>query len=145
MIKADIGRWPAARSDAAETSARENFEKIYKKIPDMDNSNDNAAIVVMAYGLRQSAANRNLNSERAGINTFEAIYGYHPGSTEDWNIMQAVTYSGAVREADRDGDLLPDAREIKLGTDPDNPDTDGDGTGDGKEIADGSDPLIGEQ
>ena len=63
----------------------------------MNNPNDNAAVTVMTYGLRQKAENRNLSSEKQGIKTFEHIYGYHPNSTEDWNIMQAITYSGATR------------------------------------------------
>lgn len=63
----------------------------------MNNANDNAAVTVMAYGLRQKAENRNLNSETAGIKIFTAIYGHTPNSTEDWNIMQAITYSGAKR------------------------------------------------
>jgi hypothetical protein len=38
-----------------------------------------------------------LDSERAGINIFRGIYQRVPESTEDWNIMQAITYSGAKR------------------------------------------------
>ena len=68
----------------------------------MDDPGDNAAVTVMAYGLRQKAENRNLESEKKGINTFKNIYGYHPASTEDWNIMQAITYSGAARGIDLD-------------------------------------------
>jgi|TARA_Y100000310_G_scaffold163662_1_gene163483 hypothetical protein len=63
----------------------------------MDNPNDNAAVTVMAYGLRQRAENRNLGSERNGIKIFKGIYGHVPSSTEEWNIMQAITYSGAKR------------------------------------------------
>jgi hypothetical protein len=55
--------------------------------------------------------------------------------------MQAITYSGASRGADTDGDLLLDEREIELGTDPKKPDTDGDGFKDGAEVANGFDPL----
>lgn len=42
---------------------------------------------------------------------------------------------------DSDGDVLSDAEERKLGTDPLNPDTDGDGYPDGLEVVLGSDPL----
>jgi hypothetical protein len=107
----------------------------------MDNAHDNAAVTVMAYGLRQKAENRNLNSEKSGIKTFKNIYGHTPSSTEDWNIMQAITYSGASRGADTDGDLLLDEREIELGTDPKKADTDGDGFKDGAEVANRFDPL----
>ena len=107
----------------------------------MGNPNDNAAVVVIAYGLRQKAENRNLDSERQGIRIFENIYGHLPQTTEEWNIMQSITYSGATRGVDTDGDLLTDEREKELGTDPNNPDTDGDGYLDGPEVANGYNPL----
>ena len=96
-IKIANGRWPSMTNDAAEKKAKEQFQKIYKKIADMNNANDNAAIKVMAYGLRQKAENRNLNSEKAGIKIFKDIFGSVPKTTEDWNTMQAITYSGATR------------------------------------------------
>jgi len=142
-IKIANGRWPSITSQEAENRAKEQFQKIYKKVADMNDPKDNAAITVMAYGLRQKAENRNLDSEKAGINIFKNIYGYNPDSTEDWNIMQAVTYSGATRETDTDGDLLVDRREAELGTDPNNKDSDGDGYLDGIEVANGYDPLGG--
>ncbi len=135
------GRWPSETSASAEKMAKTQFQKIYKKIPDMNNAKDKAAIAVMAYGLRQKAENRNLDSERSGIKTFKSIYGKNPTSTEDWNIMQAITYSGASRGVDSDGDLLTDDREKALGTDPKKKDTDGDGYTDGDEVAYGYDPL----
>lgn len=140
-IKIANGRWPSMTSEEAEKEAKKQFEKIYKHIADMNNAHDNAAVTVMAYGLRQKAENRNLNSEKSGIKTFKNIYGHTPSSTEDWNIMQAITYSGASRGADTDGDLLLDEREIELGTDPKKSDTDGDGYKDGAEVANGFDPL----
>lgn len=43
---------------------------------------------------------------------------------------------------DKDGDGLPDAQEIQLGTDPNDPDTDGDGLTDGAEVEQlNTDPL----
>ncbi|MBU0722073.1 hypothetical protein KKA93_01280 [Patescibacteria group bacterium] len=140
-IKIANGRWPELRNDNAEKKAKEQFQKIYKRIADMNNASDNAAITVMAYGLRQKADNRNLDSEKAGIKTFYNIYKHNPGTTEEWNIMQAITYSGASRGIDTDGDLLLDEREKELGTDPNKKDTDGDGHLDGEEVANGYDPL----
>ena len=96
-IKIANGRWPSTTSEEAEKEAKTQFKKIYKRDADMNQPNDNAAVTVMAYGLRQKAENRKLESEKQGIKTFEHIYGYHPKSTEDWNIMQAITYSGATR------------------------------------------------
>lgn len=140
-IKIANGRWPSITNDAAEKKAKEQFQKIYKRIPDMNNANDNAAVTVMAYGLRQKAENRNLNSEKAGIKTFKGIYGHTPRTTEEWNIMQAITYSGSSRGVDSDGDLLTDEREAQLGTDPRKKDSDGDGYLDGVEVANGYNPL----
>ena len=96
-IKIANGRWPGERNEAAENRAKEQFARIYKRAANMDNPNDNAAVTVMAYGLRQRAENRNLESEKNGIKIFEGIYGHVPSSTEEWNIMQAITYSGASR------------------------------------------------
>jgi hypothetical protein len=141
MIKIASGRWPSVTNDEAEKKAKEQFQKIYKRIADMNNANDNAAVTVMAYGLRQKAENRNLASEKNGIKSFKYIYGHNPVTTDDWNIMQAITYSGASRGIDTDGDLLIDTREAELGTDPKNKDTDGDGYLDGVEVANGFDPL----
>lgn len=96
-IKIANGRFPLITSDEAEREAKEQFIKIYKRRADLNNPNDNAAIKVMAYGLRQKAENRNLRSEQAGIRIFKNIFGRLPRTTEDWNTMQAITYSGASR------------------------------------------------
>lgn len=96
-IKIANGRWPSKISAEAETKAKEIFERIYNREADMDNPNDSAAITIMAYGLRQRAENRNLHSEKKGIEIFNDIFGHVPFTTEEWNIMQAITYSGAKR------------------------------------------------
>jgi len=96
-IKIASGRYPSLLSETAENKARLEFKKIYKKEVDNSNERDRSAVVIMAYGLRQKAENRNLESEKAGIRIFKDIYGYVPESTHDWNIMQAITYSGAKR------------------------------------------------
>jgi len=139
-IKIANGRWPSVTNKAAEDKAKAHFVKIYDHEANMDEAHENAAVTIMAYGLRQRAENRNLESEKAGIKSFVHYYGYHPASTEDWNVMQAITYSGSIRGADSDRDLLTDAREAELGTDPNNPDSDGDGYGDGQEVANGYNP-----
>lgn len=96
-VKIANGRWPTMYSLTAEEKAKEKFTIIYKRTPDMDNANDEAAIKIMAYGLRQKPSNRNLNSEKNGINIFKGIFSHNPSNTEEWNIMQAITYSGATR------------------------------------------------
>lgn len=96
-IKIANGRWPSKTNEQAEVRAKAEFRKIYLREADMSNPNDNAAVTIMAYGLRQRAENRNLDSERQGIKTFQYIYGHTPQTTEEWNAMQAITYSGATR------------------------------------------------
>lgn len=139
IIKIANGRWPSQISNEAEKKAEDIFEKIYLKLPDRENSNDDAAVTVIAYGLRP--ANRNTDSEAAAIRIFKAIFAYEPSSATDWDIVRAISYSGAVRETDTDKDLLPDSREARIGTDPNNPDTDGDGFSDGIELKNSYDPL----
>jgi hypothetical protein len=61
----------------------------------MNNPKDNAAVTVMTYGLRPAI--RNMDSEKSAILIFEAIYDYAPSSAQDWDIVRAIAYSGAVR------------------------------------------------
>ena len=97
VIKISNGRWPSKMSEKGETKAKERFREIYKRELRESNSHDMSAMKIMAYGLKQRAENRNLESERRGIKIFEDIFGHVPSSTEDWNAMQAITYSGATR------------------------------------------------
>ncbi|PIV51914.1 hypothetical protein COS18_01475, partial [Candidatus Falkowbacteria bacterium CG02_land_8_20_14_3_00_36_14] len=63
--------------------------------PNQKNPYDNAALTVIAYGLRP--VNRNLNSEAQAIKYFKAIYGYNPQFATAWDIVRAIAYSGARR------------------------------------------------
>jgi outer membrane protein OmpA-like peptidoglycan-associated protein len=51
-----------------------------------------------------------------------------------FGFLVGLTFSGPARDADTDGDGLPDKVEKILGTDPKKFDTDGDGLGDGDEV-----------
>jgi len=95
VIKIANGRWPNQRDKQTETNAENAFKKIYQRKSDRKNPNDDAAVTVMAYGLRP--AQRNLNSEKAAIKSFKAIYGYMPKSAMAWDIVRAIAYSGAKR------------------------------------------------
>ncbi len=95
IMKIANGRWPTQRSESAENAAKETFRKIYLREPNMDQPNDNAAVTVMAYGLRP--ANRNMDSEKSAIRIFKAIFNYAPSSATDWDAVRAIAYSGAVR------------------------------------------------
>ena len=95
VMKISNGRWPSQTNKAAEDKATINFKKVYLRDPDRENAHDDAAITVMAYGLRP--ADRNLNSEKAAIKSFKAIYGYAPSAATAWDVVRAIAYSGAKR------------------------------------------------
>lgn len=95
ILKIANGRWPSQSSAEAESKAAGAFKKIYLRAPNMNNAHENAAVTVMAYGLRPAA--RNLDSERAAIGIFKGIYGFNPASAFDWDIVRAISYSGASR------------------------------------------------
>ncbi len=96
-IKIANGRWPSNTNKEAEDKAKEKFREIYKREADSNNIHDNAAIVIMSYGLRQRAENRNLISERNGLRIFRDIYNKMPETTEEWNTLQAIVYSGSTK------------------------------------------------
>jgi len=96
VVKIANGRWPKQRNAAYEEQMKTGpFVKVYKRSPNMSKPADSSAVVIMTYGLLP--VNRNMNSEKAAILTFKAIYGYSPVSALDWNIARAIAYSGAVR------------------------------------------------
>jgi hypothetical protein len=95
VIKVANGRWPSQKSQAAEDNAILKFKKVYLRAPDMKNPNDNAAVTVIAYGLRP--ASRNTNSEKSAIKSFKAIFKYNPTSAVDWDVVRSIAYSGAKR------------------------------------------------
>lgn len=97
VIKIANGRWPSEVNLEAEAESAKIFAQIYGRQPDMANAHEAAAIKIMTYGLRQKAQNRNLYSEGRALKTFKAVFGHVPETTADWNILQAITYSGASR------------------------------------------------
>lgn len=94
-IKIANGRFPAQQSIDQEKEALKVFGKIYKRMPDFKNANDEAALKIVAYGIRPIA--RKTNSEKAAIKTFKNLYGQNPSDTADWDITRAIAYSGATR------------------------------------------------
>lgn len=94
-VKVASGRWPSEKSATSETKAKVSFKKIYGKEANMSNQNDNAAVTIMAYGLRPSA--RNLASEKTAILSFKYFYKRAPSSANDWDAVRAIAYSGAKR------------------------------------------------
>lgn len=61
------GRWPAEKSTNAEAAANKSFEKIYKRKPNISNANDNAAVIIIAYGLRPNARNTKSEADRKSV------------------------------------------------------------------------------
>jgi hypothetical protein len=94
-IKIANGRWPNERSSLAEAEAEKEFESIYRRPADRNDKHDDAALVVVAYGLRP--VDRKLESEKAAIRIFRDIYGTDPIRAQDWDIVRAIAYSGATR------------------------------------------------
>lgn len=95
IIKISTGRWPTVSNQEAIARAQSSFEKIYLRHPDMNQPNDNAAVTIMAYGLR--SANRNLKSEKAAIKIYKAIFKKAPTAAIDWDTVRTIAYSGAKR------------------------------------------------
>jgi len=95
VIKIANGRWPNERNIAAENRAKLSFEAIYLRKAKMENAHDNAAVTVMAYGLRP--AKRNLDSEKAAIKSYRAIFNRTPVTATAWDAVRAISYSGATR------------------------------------------------
>ncbi len=95
IIKIANGRWPGEINEEAEEKAMEKFRQIYLRDADRENAHDDAALVVIAYGLRPS--DRNMQSEKNAIGFFRGIFGYAPDSATDWDIVRAIAYSGAKR------------------------------------------------
>jgi hypothetical protein len=95
VIKIGNGRWPKEKSVKAENNAKSIFKKIYQRDANMKNSNDNAAVTVISYGLRP--AKRNFNSEKTAILIFKGIYKFNPSGATDWDAVRAIAYSGAKR------------------------------------------------
>ncbi len=96
VIKIANGRWPDQRNpDAEERAATATFSAIYQRPADMDNAFDNAAVTVIAYGLRP--AERNLESEKAAIRIYRSIFSRDPVEAYEWDMVRAIAYSGATR------------------------------------------------
>jgi len=95
LIKIANGRWPLATSASALAKAKVSFKRLYGREAKLNHKNDNAAVTIMAYGLRP--AKRNLNSEKAALRSFRYFIRRAPASALDWDMVRAIAYSGAKR------------------------------------------------
>ncbi len=94
-IKIANGRWPSETSAKAESKAKTLFKTVYKHNANMSDAHENAAVTVIAYGLRPAA--RNLASEKVAIKNYRGIFGRVPSLATDWDVVRAIAYSGAKR------------------------------------------------
>jgi hypothetical protein len=94
-IKIANGRWPNEQSQEALTKAEAAFKEVYKREANLNDAHDNAAVSIIAYGLRPNQ--RNLESESAAMTTFKATYRHEPKTAMDWDIVRAIAYSGSTR------------------------------------------------
>jgi len=95
VLKIANGRWPKQTNSAKESEAEVKFRQVYLRDPNRSNPHDDAAVVVIAYGLKPP--HRSLESEKAAIKTFRYVYGKTPVSNLDWKIVRAIAESGATR------------------------------------------------
>lgn len=95
VLKIANGRWPGTLLQEREQAMKATFRRIYLREAQVTQSNDSAALAIMAYGLR--SAKRNLTSEASAISSFRAIYSHAPASSTDWDAVRAIAYSGAKR------------------------------------------------
>jgi hypothetical protein len=96
VIKIGVGHWPSERNYTIENNIRKDlFKKIYLHDADKNNVNDDAAIMIMAYGLRPNV--RNQASEAAAVRFYKNIFKMNPTIARDWDIVRAIAYSGAKR------------------------------------------------
>jgi hypothetical protein len=86
---------PLQRNLKAEQKAIYDFAKVYKRLPNYSNINDEWAMYYIGYNVRNVL--RNIDSEKAAINTFRSVYRYSPSTSHQWSIMRAIAYTGATR------------------------------------------------
>lgn len=95
IAKIANGHFPSQQSITQEKNALKVFGKIYKRLPDFKNQNDEASLKIIAYGIRSTK--RKVEAEIFAIKIFKNIFGKNPSNTTDWDIMRAIAYSGAKR------------------------------------------------
>ena len=95
VLKISLGRWPTQRSEIKEAQAEKVFQKIYQRAVDRRKPREDAAIIIIAYGLRSET--RNLESEKAAIKIFNKIFHHLPATSQEWNDVRAIAYSGVKR------------------------------------------------
>ncbi len=95
VLKIGNGRWPTKQSPGAIKTAQESFKTIYGRPANMNNTYDNNAVTIMAYGLRP--AQRNQTNEKIAIKAYYYFFKHNPVTARAWDAVRAIAYSGAKR------------------------------------------------
>ncbi|MCX6786012.1 MAG: hypothetical protein NTZ18_04140, partial [Candidatus Komeilibacteria bacterium] len=95
VLKICLGRLPNQRSEVKEEQAKTDFNKIYLKEPAVNSQQDQTTLNIMSYGIRP--VDRNLSSEIKAADYFKTIYNELPQTTNEWDLMRAISYGGATR------------------------------------------------
>lgn len=95
LLRIANGHWPRMQSKEAERLAKASFRSIYGRSVNPKKINDNAAITIMAYGLRPTV--RNMVSEKAAIKTYFKAFHRNPTTVRAWDAVRAIAYSGAKK------------------------------------------------
>lgn len=78
-----------------EAAAIKEFVKVFNRLVDFKNPNDEAFVHNLAYSLRPQ--NRKIDAERAAINKFVEVYRTAPKTGYAWAIVRAIAYSGLAK------------------------------------------------
>jgi len=92
LAQITLGIKPDQILPGSEKKAVQEFIRIYKRIPDLKDVEDQTAINFITYRLMQ--VNRDLAAEKQALNVFSKIYRMLPSTGKYWAILRAIAYSG---------------------------------------------------
>lgn len=106
LLKIASGRFPSNKCDKTKGSALINFQRVFGRLPDSQNANDQAALMIIQYGLLPVKAvkadgkakivpNRDTKKEKQAIAVFRKKFRFDPKTATAWNVVRAIAYSGS--------------------------------------------------
>ncbi len=95
VLKIATGHVPTETNSALEKDNNAIFKKIYKRNPNLTSAYDKNAIMILTYGL--AIGKRSILNEQRALTTYKNVFKKLPQTTEDWNALKAIAYSGAKR------------------------------------------------
>ena len=94
LMRINNGYWPSKVSPVAEDKAKQDFKKIFKRAPNLNNAGDKHAVKLLAYDIRQRPEQRSLGKEKKAIVKFKKIFNRLPANSADWKIIRVLAYGG---------------------------------------------------